>query len=271
MKKIDFGRDLSGIGVRLRQVRKLAGFSQSKMGGRVGVDNQSTYGNYEAGRAVPLDFIVHFHSVCNEELGICFTLDWLLTGEGKEPVDADSRTDVSSPESADIDRQISEELEIATQVIKQLFHRKYGETEPAILHPFLRDVPFVIFDQMTVIRYASPGLCELLKAKPEAVIGQSTTRFLPQGEVDRVIPEQIQAMEEKGYWAGEILLQTSDLKKIRCLHFQFLVRDNDGLPCMGNIVIPMGDIREIRKDMDIYREKIMRHVRWEISVAQEPR
>ena len=273
----------------MRQVRRYTGLSQGKMARLLGIDNQSTYGNYESGRSVPLDFVIHFHDVCNQQLDIHFTLDWLLREEGLEPVKGGesgatvkplrgpSVSDSAGTSQAhfgftkpdDIDQQIAEELELVKEVVKQLFRRKYGETESTDIHPYIRDIRFFVFDQMTVVRYASPTAYRLIKVKPQTVLGQSTTRYLPPGEMERVIPEQIKAMEEKGYWAGEITVQTSDLKTFRCLHFQFLLRDEDGLPCMGNIVIPMSELDDVRKDLDIIREKIMRHAKWESSVAHE--
>jgi hypothetical protein len=273
----------------MRQVRKLIGFSQGKMARLLGIDNQSTYGNYESGRAVPLDFVIHFHEVCNQQLDIHFSLDWLLREEGRHPVKGTapgataglplagavpgsrgtSRAGVESEHSNDIDRQISEELELVKEVAKQLVRRTSGETEPADIHPYLHDIAFFIIDSMTAVRYASPGVHRVVKATRATVVGQSTTRYMPPGEVERVIPEQIEAMKQKGYWAGELDVQTSELKRVRCLHFQFLLRDDDGLPCMGNILIPMSELDGIRKEMEIINENIMRHVRWEGGVTNE--
>ncbi len=291
MRRIDFGQDLSGIGDRLRRVRELAGLTQGKMGRLVGVNNQSTYGNYEAGRSLPLDFVIHFHGVCEEQLGISFDLDWLLRGEGRGPEEepepaagagragapaapdslAATWADLWSAESGDIDRQISEEMEVVKEVVKQFLRRRVPEREPEHVHPFLRSVPFFVIDQMSAARYASPGVYRLLKAKPETLIGQSSMRYLPAGEMERLIPEQIRAMREKGYWAGEVVVQASDLEEIPCLHVQILIRDDDGTPCMGNILLPMREINETRSRTDLRGDRIMRHVKWESSVAQKPR
>ena len=287
MKKIDFGQDLGGIGRRMRQVRELNELSQGRMARLVGIENQSTYGNYEAGRSVPLDFVIHYHKVCNEQLGIRFTLDWLLKGvgdgpeRGRNPLTAGGalaaglpdgnpfaqpRTQSALPEARNIDERISEHIARSTEILKALLKRKYetklSSGEPS-LHPFLGELPFAVMDLMSVIRYASPGACKLFKTTAEAAVGQSSLRF-GKSAFQNVVPEQIESTLKKGYWIGEIEAHTSRFEPLPVVMIMWLMRDEEQNPCMGVVVVPKDEISRILEELkSLELGTIKDHMAWE--------
>ena len=286
MKKIDHGQDLRGIGKRIRQVRNLVEFSQVKMARLVGISNQSTYGNYEAGRSVPVDFAIHFSEVCRKQLGVHFTLDWLLNGEGTGPEIKQGRGVYAKPgamtsaagslaelpqiessplESNNIDLKISEQIQTSIEVLKELIHKKYEAQQPleGDTHPYLREVPFAIIDMMSVIRYASPGACKLFKTSPEAAVGHSTMRFGREA-FDKAVPVQIKTMLEEGCCIERIRANTSQFEPLDLVMIQWLIRDKDGNPCMASFFVPTSEIADARKEVaGLEVEKIKSHVAWE--------
>lgn len=328
MKKLDFGQDLEGVGLRMRQVRELNGLSQGRMSRLIGIENQSTYGNYEAGRSVPLDFVIHYHNVCNERLGVRFTLDWLLRGVGDGPrsredgrsgqgatpsvvngpaltepavqaipaepapaqavpaqsaapgfatggasaANADAAPpDIAPPTPGEIDARITEHIARSTEVLRELLRRKFDSRRPEDLpvHPFLREIPFAVIDMMSVVRYASPSVCRLLKTTPEAVMGQSSMRF---GKMafDDVVPDQIQATLTRGYWIGEATVNTSRFEPLPVVMIMWLMRDEDRAPCMGIILLPKSDVDGLLEELKgLEYEAVKNHVAWEHSIAPD--
>ena len=289
MKKIDFGQDLAGVGGRMRQVRELNGLSQGRMARLVGIENQSTYGNYEAGRSVPLDFVLHYHNVCNEELGIRFSLDWLLKGVGQHPqraqgpqtsfvpdgaepngrataAVAQTQTQSSPAGAEEMDERISEHIARSTEVLRELLQRKYegrGKPEETTVHSCLRDIPFAVMDMMSVVRYASPEACRLFKTTPEAVIGQSSMRF-GKTAFQEVVPEQVEATLTKGYWMGEVNANTSQFEPLPVLMIMWLMRDEERNPCMGVVIVPKSDIDGILGELkNLKQETVKDHMAWE--------
>ncbi len=286
MKRIDHGQDLKGIGKRIRQVRNLLEFSQGEMARFVGISNQSTYGNYEAGRSVPVDFALHFRDVCREQLGVHFTLDWLLDGEGQgpnregdrakrtkfpattpvgPPPVGSSRAETRSAKSNNIDREISEQIGLSLEVLKGLMEKKYAAHPPEedSLHSYLQELPFGVMDLMSVIRYASPGACRLFKTTEAAAVGQSTMRFGPE-TLDKVVPDQINTILRRGYWMGEIRANTSQFDPLELVMIQWLMRDKDGTPCLAVLFISKCDMEDVRKEVEgLHVEKVKSHVAWE--------
>lgn len=262
----------------------------------VGIGNQSTYGNYEAGRSVPLDFVIHYHHVCNEQLRTRFTLDWLLKGAGQGPqreedpvrtarvlgaaevddgkagAEALFRAQTAPAEANGIDDRITEHIARSTEVLRELLQRKYeGRRKPEEppIHPSLREIPFAVMDMMSVIRYASPGACKLFKTTPEAVIGQSSMRF---GKMafQEVVPEQIEATFTKGYWIGEVNAHTSQFEPLPLVMIMWLMRDEEKNPCMGIVLVPRSEIDAILDELrNLRQETVKDHVAWEQRMVSD--
>jgi transcriptional regulator with XRE-family HTH domain len=300
MKRLDFRQDLGEIGRRMRRVRELTGIPQGRMSRLLGIKNQSTYGNYEAGRSVPLDFVIHFHSVCKEQLGVRFTLDWLLSGVGEGPhggqgdpagraglsaseptprgANPDGESSVAPPlpakpapeEAGNIDERITEHIARSTEVLRELLQRRAvgGEGPEALsLHPFLRDIPFAVIDMMSVIRYASPGACRLFKTTAQAVVGHSSMRF-GKTALEKVVPQQIESLLTRGYWAGQVEAHTSRFEPLPLVMIMWLMRDEAGGPCMGLLMVPMRQVEGILEELEgLKHEAVRDHLAWEHSMA----
>jgi transcriptional regulator with XRE-family HTH domain len=300
MKRLDFRQDLGEIGRRMRRVRELTGIPQGRMSRLLGIKNQSTYGNYEAGRSVPLDFVIHFHGVCNERLGVRFTLDWLLRGVGKGPhggqddragraglsaseptataSEPNGKASVAPPspakpapeEAGNIDERITEHIARSTEVLRELLQPRTagGEGPEALsLHPSLRDIPFAVIDMMSVIRYASPGACRLFKTTADAVVGQSSMRF-GKTALEGVVPQQIESVLTKGYWAGQVDAHTSRFETLPLVMVMWLMRDGAGDPCLGLLLVPRRDVEGILEELKgLSHEAVLDHVAWEHSMA----
>ena len=74
MRKLRLNVDLKGIGRRLALVR--GSLKQTEFARELGI-NLTTYRNYEEGRTIPLEFIMHLHRIRK------VSFRWLLTGEGR--------------------------------------------------------------------------------------------------------------------------------------------------------------------------------------------
>jgi transcriptional regulator with XRE-family HTH domain len=171
----------------------------------------------------------------------------------------------------DIDGQIADYLALSQEVLAELIQKKHGKEQPRAgdhFAPYLEQAPFFVFDQMAVVRYASSSACRLAGTTPEAAVGHSTVRNLAPEDSTRLILEQVEAMSTRGYWAGEVTMLTSQLERIKCVQFQFLVRDESGTPCMGNLLVPLRDLEDRRRDLRIDTEEVMRHTKWETELAE---
>lgn len=134
MNKPKFGTDLKAIGRRIKTVRESLQISQGKMAQKFDVV-QSTYGNYEKGNRLTVDFILKFHHVCTQELGGNFSVQWLLLGSleaDEEKLPEIHKTIIADPTQTialEICKQIDQHLEILRKIEAAIVRMEAGQRQ----------------------------------------------------------------------------------------------------------------------------------------------